>query len=52
MQTPQNPHAAARLALLEAQHAQCKRAWFQDPTPRLGTALKQLEAALKYAKKQ
>ena len=32
---------------LEAQYAQCLRAFHQDPTPRLAVALKQLAAAIK-----
>lgn len=30
------------------QHAQCRRAFLQDPSPRLGAALRQLEASIKY----
>lgn len=30
------------------QHAQCRRAFLQDPGPRLGNALRQLEASIKY----
>lgn len=30
------------------QHAQCRRAFLQAPSPRLGAALRQLEASIKY----
>lgn len=29
------------------QHAQCRRTFLQDPNPRLGAALRQLEASIK-----
>jgi len=37
-----------RVLTLTAQHEQCKKAFFQNPTPRLGSALKAIEASLKY----
>lgn len=30
------------------QHAQCRRAFLQSPSPRLGAALRQLEASIKH----
>lgn len=30
------------------QHDQCRRAFLQNPSPRLGAALRQLEASIKY----
>lgn len=44
-------HAAIqfnRLQDLRRQHEQCRKAFVQNPTPRLGSALKQLEASIKY----
>jgi hypothetical protein len=38
--------ALARMQTLLDQHEQCKRAFFQDPCPRLGRALESLETAI------
>lgn len=37
-----------RLQIDIDQHAQCRRAFMQAPSPRLGAALRQLEASIKY----
>ena len=38
--------ALQRYQTLLDQHEQCRRAFMQDPTPRLGAALKQLETSI------
>jgi hypothetical protein len=40
-----------RMLTLLAQHEQCKKAFLQNPTPRLGNCLKAIEASLKYEKR-
>jgi hypothetical protein len=42
--------ADQRFLTLLAQHDQCKKAFLQAPTPRLGSALKQIEATIKSEK--
>lgn len=37
---------------LQRQHQQAARAFFQDPTPRLGKALHQIEGAIRYEKRR
>lgn len=37
-----------RLQTLLDQHEQCRRAFLQAPSPRLGAALRQIEASIKY----
>lgn len=43
--------ALQRFATLLDQHEQCRRAFLQAPTPRLGKALTQIERALPYERK-
>lgn len=40
-----------RMLTLLSQHQQCKAAFLQNPTPRLGNALKAIEASIKYERK-
>jgi len=49
--TTQMAHDQRMLTLL-AQHQQCKAAFFQNPTPRLGNCLKAIEASIKYEKRR
>lgn len=42
--------ADQRWLTLQSQLDQCRRAFFQSPSPRLGQALKQLEASIKWEK--
>jgi hypothetical protein len=39
-----------RFMTLLKQHEQCRAAFLQNPTPRLGSVLKQIEASIKYEK--
>ena len=40
-----------KLKELLAAYEQCKKAFFQNPSPRLGNCLKSLEASIKYERK-
>lgn len=41
----------SRLEQLLASYAQCRKAWFQAPSIRLGNCLRQLEASIKYERR-
>lgn len=41
----------ARLEALVASHQQCRKAFYQAPSPRLGNCLRQLEASIKYERR-
>lgn len=41
-----------RMLTLLSQHEQCKAAFFQNPTPRLGNCLKAIEASINYERKR
>jgi hypothetical protein len=40
-----------RMLTLMAQHEQCRKAFAQNPTPRLGNCLKAIEASIKYERR-
>lgn len=41
-----------RLAELRATHAQARRTFLQNPTPRVGSILKSLEASIRYEERK